>query len=144
MAQFVCPYDPLFCPNVTVSFFAKSFFVTFFPLFFFSFTPTHLTIKVNFLSFWPLSSLHLWYQNFIRNPSATVQVLDYWGFLHLRLPPQKNNNTGLLCPPSAKSYIAKLSSSSVPVQSNLNWDLALSLIISAPTHQPTPTPTHPG
>ena len=34
-------------------------------------------------------------------------------------------------------YIAKLSSSSVPVQSNLNCDLALNLVITQP-------PTHPG
>ena len=35
-----------------------------------------------------------------------------------------------------KSYFAKLSSSSVPVQSNLNWDLALNLVIT--THPSTP------
>ena len=34
-------------------------------------------------------------------------------------------------------FIAKLSSSSVIVQSNLNWDLALNLVLT------TPTPTHP-
>ena len=31
---------------------------------------------------------------------------------------------------SASTHIAKLSSSSVPVQSNLNWDLALNLAIT--------------
>ena len=34
--------------------------------------------------------------------------------------------------------IAKLSLSSVTVQSNLNWDLALNLVITTPTHP------HPG
>ena len=40
--------------------------------------------------------------------------------------------------PHQNAVIAKLSLSSVPVQSNLNWDLALNLVIT------TPTPTHPG
>ena len=37
--------------------------------------------------------------------------------------------------------IAMLCSSSIPVQSNLNWDLALNLVITTPT--PTPPHTHP-
>ena len=42
-----------------------------------------------------------------------------------------------LCVTLIDPNIAKLSSSSIPVQSNLNWDLALNLLIT------TPTPTHP-
>ena len=37
--------------------------------------------------------------------------------------------------------IAKLSSSPVPVQSNLNWDLALNLIITTPTRESRGTAT---
>ena len=40
--------------------------------------------------------------------------------------------TGIL---EIQQIIAKLSSSSVPVQSNLNWDLALNLVIT--THPPS-------
>ena len=38
-------------------------------------------------------------------------------------------------------YFAQLSSSSVPVQSNLNWDLALNLVITTPTQESRDTAT---